>query len=358
MESIIPKDSITCRFSKDVFVSIFNYIGSLDDLLTGISSELAELDVSDKIVHIDSSIGVYGIQDDDDINVALDRAIMAHSCIKGIYNEKYCIFDNKLGEKLMEEQEIEAEMEGALEKGEFKVIYQPKISTTTKKLVGAEALVRWCKKDGTISPNKFIPLFEKNKYILKLDLYVFEQVCKDMVDFKRNHGKMPIISVNVSKENFVHENFIDEDFNIIRKDGIKTKNIELEITESAMVNESVDVMKILSNIKEKGFIVSLDDFGTGTSSLSLLQDKSIDIIKIDKTFIDIANLSSNENLINYIEFIAKKLGIKTIVEGVETEKQVDFICKLKCNMIQGYYYSKPIEKSVFEERFLRKKNNR
>lgn len=358
IEAILPKDNITCRMSRDIFVCAFCYTGIIEKLLTKINSAVAKLDVEGKFINIDSSLGVYNLDNDDNINVALEKANMAHSRIKGIYNEKFYVFDEKLENRLLEKQKIEADMEAALENNEFKIIYQPKISTTTKKLVGAEALVRWHSADGMISPSKFIPIFEENKFILKLDLYVFEQVCKDIVELKKKYGNVPIISVNVSKENFVNENFIDEYVENIKKYGIKAKNIELEITESAMVDEGTDIMKILSNIKKKGFIVSIDDFGTGTSSLSLLQDIPIDIIKIDKTFIDNADLNSNENLINYIEFIAKKLGVKTIVEGVETEKQVEFICKLKCDMIQGYYYSKPILKEEFEEKFLDSENSK
>lgn len=352
LKSIFPSDNITCRTSRDMFVCLFEYSKDIDELLKKISLDLEELTVDDKELTIDFSMGIYNIQSSDDINKALEKASVAHLKIKGIYNERYYVFDSKLEEKMLEEQKIESLMEEALKDGEFKVIYQPKISTSTEKLVGAEALVRWYQKDGIISPNKFIPIFEKNKFILKLDLYIFEEVCKDLIDFKREYGVVPIVSVNVSKENFVHENFIDDYVNIMEKYDLNPENIELEITESAMVDEDINIIKILSDIKKKGFVVSIDDFGTGTSSLSLLQDIPIDIIKIDKAFIDNANLDSNENLINYIEFIAKKLGIRTIVEGVETKRQVEFIRKLKCDMVQGYYYSKPISKNEFGEAFL------
>ena len=127
--------------------------------------------------------------------------------------------------------------------------------------------------------------------------------------------------------------------------------IDLEITESATINEKINILKILNHIKESGFTISIDDFGTGYSSLSMLQNMPIDIIKIDKVFIDKADLTSDKNIINYIMFLANRLGVKTIVEGVETKEQVDFIKNLKCDMIQGFYYSKPLSKEEFEDYF-------
>ena len=169
-----------------------------------------------------------------------------------------------------------------------------------------------------------------------------------MNECKRILKKLPIISVNVSKEHFSDENFIDEYIKIIDKYEIDHKNIDLEITESATSDESIDIIKIIRNIKKKGFIVSLDDFGVGYSSLGMLQQLDIDIIKIDKTFIDQADLKSEQNIINYISLMSQKMGVKTIVEGIEKEDQVKFIQKLECDMIQGYYYSKPIPKKDFE----------
>ena len=160
---------------------------------------------------------------------------------------------------------------------------------------------------------------------------------------------MPTVSVNVSREQFVDENFIDKYVDICTKYGLEPSAIDLEITESATTN--MDVLKVLSLIKAKGFTISIDDFGTGTSSLSMLQNMPIDIMKIDKIFVDKANLESDKNIINYIVLIAHHLNVATIVEGVETKEQVEFIKKIGGDIIQGYYYSKPIPKDEFEEYF-------
>lgn len=353
LQNILPSDNITCRISNDVFGTIFSYDRDIKKLLNKIFNNVSKLKVNNINININLSIGVYKIkQEDTDINKMLDKAYMARAKIKGLYHDNYYIFDEILENKLVEEQKIESCMEEALKKKEFKIVYQPKTLTKTEKMTGAEALVRWYKKDGTIiPPSSFIPLFEKNKFIIKLDLYIFEQACKDIASWREKYNYVPIISINVSKEHFVYENFIDEYVAISDKYNIDRSKIDLEITESATVDGNIDIIEILNSIREKGFVVSIDDFGTGYSSLSMLQNMPIDIIKIDKVFVDKADLSSDRNIINYIMILAKRLGVKTIVEGVETREQVEFIKKIQCDVIQGYYYSKPLPKDEFEEYF-------
>lgn len=251
----------------------------------------------------------------------------------------------------MEEQQIEATMEEALKNKEFTVIYQPKTFTKNEKMSGAEALIRWYKDENIIPPNKFIPLFEKNKFILKLDLYIFEQVCKNLAHWRKQYQYTPTVSINVSKEHFANENFIDEYVSICKKYEINPNGIDLEITESATIDQGIDILKVLNKIKEKGFMISVDDFGTGYSSLSMLQTMPIDVIKIDKAFVDKADLKTDNNMINYIMFMAKRLKVRTIVEGVETKEQMEYVRDIGCDIIQGYYYSKPITKEEFEKYF-------
>lgn len=352
LKSILPQNNITCRISNDVFATIFSYEKDIKKLLNTIFHNASKLKVNDTHINVNLSIGVYKIDiEDKDINKVLDKAYMARAKIKGLYNDNYYIFDDILQNKLIEEQKIESCMEEALENREFKIVYQPKTFAKNEKLTGAEALVRWYREDKIIPPNEFIPLFEKNKFIVKLDLYIFEQVCRDIYSWKEKYNYVPIISVNVSKEHFIYKNFIDEYVKISEKYNIDRSKIDLEITESAMMDGNVDIRQVLNSIKEKGFVVSIDDFGTGYSSLSMLQNMPIDIIKIDKVFVDKADLKSDKNIINYIMLIAKHLGVKTIVEGVETKEQVEFVRNLECDVIQGYYYSKPIKKEDFEDYF-------
>ncbi len=352
LTKILPTDNITCRISNDVFASIFVYEKNIKRLLDKVYTNASNLKVGDISIYVNLSIGAYKISSEDkDINKVLNKSYTARSKNKGLYNENYYIFDEVLENKLNEEQKIESYMENALKNKEFKIVYQPKVFTQTGKIRGAEALVRWERDGKIIQPGNFIPLFERNKFIVKLDLYIFEQVCKDMQSWKEKYNFEPNISINVSKEHFVNENFIEEYVKISDKYSIKRSQIDLEITESATIDENIDTLKILNSIKEKGYTISIDDFGTGYSSLSMLQNMPIDLIKIDKVFVDKADLNSDRNIINFIMLLAKRLGVKTIVEGVETEEQVEFIRKLKCDIIQGYYYSKPLSKADFEDYF-------
>ncbi len=352
LSKILPSNNITCRISNDVFATLFSYSKNINQLLDNIFHNVSKLNINETELHVNLAIGVYKLkQNDIDINKVLDKSYMARSKIKGLYDANYYIFDDVLENQLVEEQKIESCMEQALKDNEFEVFYQPKVFTNTEKIAGAEALIRWRRNGEIIPPNKFIPLFEKNKFITKLDFYIFEQVCKDLACWKEKYDFIPKVSINVSKEHFINENFIQDYVKITEHYHLDRSQIDLEITESATIDANIDILKILNNIKAQGFTISIDDFGTGYSSLSMLQNMPIDIIKIDKIFIDKADLSNHDNIINYIMFLANRLGVKTIIEGVETQEQTKFIREIKCDMIQGYYYSKPISKEDFENYF-------
>ena len=237
-------------------------------------------------------------------------------------------------------------MESAIQNQEFKIVYQPKIELKTNKVSSCEALVRWYRNGIYISPSKFIPLFEKNRFIIKLDKYIFKQVCKDIKIINEKIKTTNIInfSINISKEHFAYENFIEEYIKIIKQTNVPINIIELEITESASEYKGINLAKIIENLKNKGFKIALDDFGTGYSSLSMLQELNIDTLKIDKSFID--KLETN-SIIKYIIEMSKDLNIKTVAEGVEKKEQVEFLKKMGCDMVQGYYYAKPLNLNEF-----------
>ena len=244
-------------------------------------------------------------------------------------------------------------MEEGIEKNEFEIYYQPKIEAVNEMVIGAEALVRWKHNGKYIFPNEFIPIFEKNRFIIKLDLYIFDKVCKDLTEWKEKYKRMPLISINVSKEHFDSYNFIEQYMNILKKYNLSAKDIELEITESATLKENIDIVEIMRNIKEKGFNISLDDFGTGYSSFDMLQNMPLDVLKIDKSFIDQIQTNRKENVVQYIIYIAKKMKLKTIAEGVETKEQLEYLKSINCDYIQGYYFSKPIPKEEFENKYVK-----
>ena len=215
---------------------------------------------------------------------------------------------------------------------------------------GAEALVRW-KKDGEmISPNEFIPIFEKNYFITKLDEYIYERVCENIKEMGKEFSKLLKFSVNVSKESLLERDFLEKYIKITNKYNVNPNNITIEITERTTVDDSINMKEILEKIKEKGFSIAIDDFGTGYSSLNILENLPIDSLKIDKTFIDKIGASNEKiEILETIFVISKKLHLTTIAEGVEKIEQVLYLKDMNCDFIQGYFYSKPLDFTAFKK---------
>ena len=344
LKEIIGENEIITRLANDIFGIIFLNQKDIDDIVGKINDKISNIEVDENEYKMLLSIGIYKIKDEDnDIFAILDKALIAHNMSKGNYNKRYFVYDDKMEEKMIKEHDIEMLMEEGIEKQEFKVFYQPKINSKTGKVDGAEALVRWQREDKLIPPNEFIPIFEKNKFIIKLDKYIFGKVCEDIKDWKDRINKKIKVSVNISKEHLLQEEFIEEYLKIASKKNIKPEEIELEITESAMVDEDFDMFNIFQKIKETGFEISIDDFGTGYSSLSMLQNMPIDVIKIDKSFIN------QPQILEVIMKLAKNMKLKTVAEGVETSEQMQRLKELEVDLLQGYYYSKPLEKAEFEK---------
>ena len=349
LEQILGKQSLICRYSNDYFAVLFEYTEDIRKLINTLVKNIENLKINSNVYNLSVNMGIYKLTDTDtNISVAMDKAIIAHSASKGDVFDKFHIYDEKMEKELEKESKIEQEMYQALMNKEFKVYYQPKMYANSEELYGAEALVRWEHNGKMIPPSEFVPLFEKNKFILKLDVYVFEQVCNDMKKWKEKYSKEPIISVNVSRDHFLDEHFLEKYMIIASKFGIDTNKIDLEITESATVEAGIDIIEIMNKMKKLGFLISIDDFGTGYSSLSTLQDMPADILKIDKSFVD--RIGKNEkNMVDYILTMAKELKLTTIAEGVETKEQKDYLLEKGCDIIQGYYYAKPMPEEEFEE---------
>ena len=349
LEQILGKQSLICRYSNDYFAVLFEYTEDIRKIVNTLVKNIENLKIDSNVYNLSVNMGIYKLTDaDTNISVAMDKAIIAHSASKGDVFDKFHIYDEKMEKELEKESKIEQEMYQALMNKEFKVYYQPKMYTKNEELYGAEALVRWKHNGKMVPPSEFVPLFEKNKFILKLDVYVFEQVCSDMKTWKEKYGKEPVVSVNVSRDHFLDEHFLEKYMMIAAKYGVNTNNIDLEITESATVEAGIDIIEIMNKMKKLGFLISIDDFGTGYSSLSTLQDMPADILKIDKSFVD--RIGKNEkNMIDYILTMAKELKLTTIAEGVETKEQRDYLLEKGCDIIQGFYYAKPMPEEEFEE---------
>lgn len=247
---------------------------------------------------------------------------------------------------------IEKSLNKALEKDEFEIYLQPKYNSESDSIVGAEALARWNNRnDGIVSPEVFIPILEKNKNIVKLDMYMFEEACKIISRWSKNNVSLVPISINISKITMSeNDNFVIDLKNIIKKYDIDTRFLEIELTERIMFRETNKIVSIIKEIKKIGIKVSLDDFGAGYSSLNILKNIPIDIIKLDKLFLDKRDISEKgkiviKNIIN----MANELGLEVVAEGVEFLEQSQFLKSVGCEVVQGYLYGKPMNIREFEK---------
>lgn len=281
----------------------------------------------------------------------LDRANYARKTVKNGLNIKYAVYDESIRRQLREEKSIENKMLSALEKEEFLVYYQPKVDLNTGKACQAEALVRWQTPEGLIiPPDKFIPVFEKKYLISALDQYVFQKVCALIRKRLDNGQPVDTISVNVSRLQFYNPNFVKTYADIKNKFRIPDNLLEIEITESIAFENVLLLEKNIDALKNSGFHISIDDFGAGFSSLSLLKNISIDVLKIDQSFFrQSLHKEKDRIVIKGIIELVNKLNIRTVAEGIETADQVAFLKEINCNMIQGYFFYKPLPENAFEE---------
>lgn len=247
---------------------------------------------------------------------------------------------------------IEQEMHLALANREFHVYLQPKVNMVTTKLCGAEALVRWIHPvDGMRSPGLFIPIFEQNGFVSKLDMYMLEEVCRIKADWKEREESYAniLISVNMSRMHLHEEDFCHMISAIADKYGIAHQELEIEITESVFEEDSNVLIDNVNRIKKQGFQVSIDDFGSGFSALNLLKDLYVDAIKIDRGFIHgSGETPRGKGIIRNVIALCMDLKVDVITEGIETKEQAEFIMQCGCQIAQGFYYSKPLPLSEFE----------
>lgn len=356
--SVLSPGEIAIRNNSDNFLMLLKYHSHevIQERLELLSIKLNNFnDQIEKKFLISVSCGVCQITDKTtDLLTLKDFALMAKASAKKTKEGflKLGFFKKSDRLQLLKEKHIENKMENALFNKEFVVFLQPKYAISTNSIVGAEALIRWNDPEkGMIPPNEFIPLFEKNGFILRLDLFVFDQVC-DTIRRWLDQGLEPVtISVNLSRAYLEDLSLLDYFTEIINKHQIPPQYIEMELTETIFLENMHMLKKFINEIHKIGFTCSLDDFGSGYSSLNVLKNIPVDVLKLDKGFFD--NIEENQEkghtIINSVINLAQRLNIKTVAEGVETEKQVDFLEEAKCDMIQGYVFSKPVPISEFEE---------
>lgn len=350
----LPEGDLLGRISADNFVALVREESQQE--LTKLTDSLFEkaahftLDRQEPYLLV-LNCGIYSVKPGDrDIHTIIDRANAARKSSKGNHMSSYAVYDEQMHQRMVQEKEIEGAMEAALQDREFVVFLQPKYSLSDGAIVGAEALVRWQRPGkGLIPPMDFIPLFEKNGFIISLDFFVFEEVCRKINQWL-SQGKRPVpISVNFSRLHLHSSNFIERFGELIRRYRIPPELIELELTETVVMDSLDDLLVIMRRLKENGFTLSMDDFGTGYSSLNLLKELPVDILKLDRAFFAEDHATLREKIIiQNIVNMSKQLGIRVISEGVETQTQVDFLKEVGCDMAQGYFFARPMPIKEFE----------
>lgn len=286
-----------------------------------------------------------------DPETAVSNANLARKQAKETGADGVVIFEEKMAEKINREIEILSSIDDALKKKEIKAYYQPKIDSMTGKLIGAEALVRWQKSDGTwLYPDEFIPILEKSGQIVKVDYFMYEEVFSYVR--KRIDQRKPVvpISLNVSRIHLKKPGIAAYVESLLEKYNIPPEMIEFEITENVFIENTENVTKFVDEFHEMGVRVSMDDFGSGYSSLNLLSQLPIDVIKLDRCFLRSLNMSDKEKVVvSSIVRMTKDLGMDSLCEGVESDCQSRFLKSIGCDIQQGYYFSKPIAEDLFEK---------
>ncbi len=285
-----------------------------------------------------------------DINEIIDNITLTHNFAKNQKSNEVFDFDEKIKAQILHNTYICSIMHEALENEEFVVYLQPKNNLDNLSVCGAEALVRWKRPDGTfIFPNDFIPIFEQDGFIVELDKYMLRNTTKIIKRFI-DEGFPPIpVSINFSRLHMLNENFVDEVTQIVDEIGVPRKLIEIEITETAILEDEKLFANLFAELHNRGFTLSMDDFGAGYSSFQTLQNLEFDVIKLDRSLLESENIERRNFVIETIIDMASKLNIKTVCEGVETIEQVEFLNSINCDIAQGYYFSKPIPNEQFSE---------
>lgn len=300
------------------------------------------------------AVGIYKVQKKDrDIEQLYNNALLACDMLGEEAENKIVFFDVEMNNRRLWERKVEDDMDAALARHEFQVYLQPKISTAQENLAGAEALVRWIHpQEGFIPPNKFIPIFERNGFILKLDDYMLEEIAKQQAMWIGQGRKVVPISVNISRAHFAKEDLAEHICAIVDKYQVPHNVIELELTESAFFDDKETLLQTVKKLRDAGFPVSMDDFGAGYSSLNSLKELQLDVLKLDADFFR-GEASQERGMVIVSEVIdlAKKLNMKIVAEGIESREQVDFLTEQECDLIQGYFFAKPMPITEFEEKY-------
>lgn len=346
-------DGIPARIGGDRFALYCEHTDNYQELLDRLNNRMDELGQD---ANIRLRMGVMPWQKDVAPQQQFDRAHMACNMARGNYSGGIIVFDDKMRDRELRDRRLLSDVRRAIDDREFEVYYQPKydIQTEAPELRSAEALVRWKHHElGMISPMDFIPLFEKNGMIETLDKYVWTEAARQIAEWRDKYGVVLPVSVNLSRVDIFDPKLESTLDSLLEQNKLEHSSLKLEVTESAYTDNADHVIEVIEGLRKKGYEIEMDDFGSGYSSLNMLSSMPIDVLKMDKAFIqNIEHEEKDIQLVKLILDIAKNLNVPVVAEGVETKSQLELLRKLGCRLVQGYYFSRPLPAADFERDIL------
>ena len=347
----LQEDEFAAHVRDDIYIMFLlaSDDDSLLERLKHISDRINRRAKQIQVKGIHARYGIYHMNESDELQDAYGKARMAREHAKIHKEQRYAFYDEIDHERIQQDEQLEERFEESLKAGDFEVWYQPKYSAASGEIVGSEALVRWRDKDGSmISPGRFIPLFEQNGMIAKLDEYMFRAVTRQQAKWKDEGRKIYPVSINLSRASLYYADIFERYQSILKESGIEPEYIQLEVTESAMEGKK-DIRVLLEQFRNMGIQILMDDFGTGYSSLATLNMRCFDTIKLDKSLIDHIGDKNGEILLCYIIDMGHQLELHITAEGVENPKQLEFLKQNKCDDIQGFLFARPMPFDQFEK---------
>lgn len=343
-------DGIASRIDGDRFDLYCVTNGDYQAILDRFQKKVSQYSNS---VNIRLRMGVRPWKEKVDPQILFDQARAACNMVRGNYQNSLMIYDEDLRMKEMLKQRLLNDLQTALDERQFRVLYQPKydVQADPPRLTSAEALIRWQHPDlGMISPGDFIPLFEGNGLICMVDNYVWKEAARQISRWKETYGFSMPVSVNLSRADVFTAGLVEKLTELIKANGLEFGDLKLEVTESAYTDNAHRVLEVVSHLRQMGFEIEMDDFGSGYSSLNMLSDMPIDVLKMDMKFVrNIENSETDFRLVELILDIAKYLNLTVVAEGVETKGQLELLQNAGCNIVQGYYFSRPLPPEEFEK---------
>lgn len=346
----IKDNEYAARVRDDYFVMLLNMSSDADvsRRLEQLSDEVHDLAIAYDAPGVRACFGIYPMEDITALDDSYNKAKIGREFAKERHDKCYAFYSELDHEELLKNQQLEERFDFAISNHNFEIWYQPKYSASTKEIVGSEALVRWRETDGKlIPPGRFIPLFERDGYISRLDEYVFREVCRKQKYWLDKGFKVCPVSVNISRATIYGANVVDKYLGILDSFELPHEYIQLEVLESA-ISGKADIAKILERFRLSGVHILMDDFGTGYSSLATLNMHCFDTLKLDKSLIDCIGGKDGETLLHYVIKMGRHLGLHITAEGVEYESQLSYLQEQKCDDIQGYLFSKPLHVMDYE----------